>query len=397
LKVWTKMTARDFAGPAFLSIGFRPFFLGGASWAAAAMVIWIGMLAGWWLVVGDYGAVAWHAHEFLFGYIGAVMTGFLLTVVPNWTGRLPVRGRPLLALFLLWLAGRAALLFSDTIGVIPAVVVDSLFLLTLAAVALREVIAGRNWRNLKVVGIIGLLAATNILFHAEVIATGVADYAARAATALVLILIMLIGGRIIPSFTRNWLVKQGVARLPVPFGRFDAISIVVAAAALLSWVAAPDAVATGVALLVAGGVQTVRLARWAGAPTWREPLLLILHVGYAFVPIGFFAVGTAALRPDVIPPSGALHVWTAGGMVLMTLAVMTRATLGHTGRDLVAGGATCAIYLAAGVAMLTRVAAPAFPDASTPLLHLAAVAWILGFGLFAVWYGRMLVRPRVDA
>ena len=391
------MAARDYAGPAFLSIGFRPFFLGGAAWAAAAMVIWIGMLAGWWLVAGDYGAIAWHAHEFLFGYVGAVMTGFLLTVVPNWTGRLPVRGRPLLALFLLWLAGRAALLFSDTIGVILAAAVDSLFLLALAAVALREVFAGRNWRNLKVVAILGLFAATNILFHAEVIATGVADYAARAAIALVLILIMLIGGRIIPSFTRNWLVKQGVARLPVPFGRFDAISIVVAAAALLSWVAAPGAVATGVALLVAGAVQTVRLVRWAGAPTWREPLLLILHVGYAFVPIGFFAVGAAALGPDVIPPSGALHVWTAGGMVLMTLAVMTRATLGHTGRDLVAGGATCAIYLAAGVAMLTRVAAPALPDASTPLLHLAAAAWILGFGLFAVWYGQMLVRPRVDA
>jgi len=391
------MTARDYAGPAFLSIGFRPFFLGGAAWAATAMVIWIGMLAGWWLVAGDYGAVAWHAHEFLFGYIGAVMTGFLLTVVPNWTGRLPVRGRPLLALFLLWLAGRAALLFSDTIGVIPAAAVESLFLLTLAAVALREVFAGQNWRNLKVVAILGLFAATNILFHAEVIATGVADYAARAAIALVLVLIMLIGGRIIPSFTRNWLVKQSVARLPVPFGRYDAISIVVSAVALSSWIATPGAVATGVALLVAGAVQTLRLARWAGAPTWREPLLLILHVGYAFVPIGFFVVGAAAVGPDVIPPSGALHVWTAGGMVLMTLAVMTRATLGHTGRDLVAGGATCAIYLAAGVALLTRVAAPALPDASTPLLHLAAAAWIVGFGLYAVWYGQMLVRPRVDA
>jgi uncharacterized protein involved in response to NO len=390
------MAARDYTGPAFLSIGFRPFFLGGAAWAAAAMVIWIGLLAGWWLVAGDYGAVPWHAHEFLFGYVGAVMTGFLLTVVPNWTGRLPVRGRPLLALFLLWLAGRAALLFSDTIGVVPAAAVDSLFLLTLAAVALREVLAGRNWRNLKVVAILGLFAATNILFHAEVIATGVADHAARAAIALVLILITLIGGRIIPSFTRNWLVKQGVARLPVPFGRFDAIAIVVAAAALLSWVAVPGAVATGVALLAAGAVQTLRLVRWAGAPTWREPLLLVLHIGYALVPLGFFAVGAAVLQPDVIPPSGALHVWTAGGMVLMTLAVMTRATLGHTGRELVAGGATWAIYLAAGVAMLTRVAAPALPEASTPLLHLAAAAWILGFSLFAVWYGQMLVRARVD-
>lgn len=391
------MTARDYTGPAFLSIGLRPFFLGGAAWAAIAMILWVGTLAGWWLIAGDYGAIAWHAHEFLFGYVGAVMTGFLLTAIPNWTGRLPVRGAPLFGLFLVWAAGRAALLFSDTIGVVPAAAVDSLFLLVLAAVILREVVAGRNWRNLKVVIIVGLLAIANIGFHAEVVATGVADYAMRAGIALVMVLIILIGGRIVPSFTRNWLVKQGVSRLPEPFGRFDIASVAVAAAALLLWVAAPAAPVTGGALIAAGAVQTLRLLRWAGWSTWREPLVLILHAGYALVPIGFFAVGGAALWPDAVPPSGALHVWTAGGIVLMTLAVMTRASLGHTGRELAAGGMTCAIYLAAAAALLTRVAAPVFPDLSTSLLHLAAAAWILGFGGFALWYGAMLVRRRVDA
>jgi uncharacterized protein involved in response to NO len=389
------MTSRDYTGPAFLGFGFRPFFLGGAAWAAVAMVIWIGALAGWWEVAGDYGAAAWHAHEFLFGYVGAVMTGFLLTAIPNWTGRLPVCGRPLLALFLLWIGGRMALLLDGAIGVVPAAAIDGLFLVALAGMILREIVAGRNWRNLKVVALVTLLAAANIAFHAEVIATGVADRAARAGIALVLVLIVLIGGRIVPSFTRNWLVKRGAANLPAPFGPFDAASIAVAAAALVLWVAMPQAVATGMALLLAGAMQTVRLFRWAGWPSWREPLVFVLHAGYALIPLGFVAVGAATLWPGTVPPGGALHVWTAGGMVMMTLAVMTRATLGHTGRALQAGLVTIAIYLAALVAVTCRVAASMSSNASASLLELAAVAWVLAFAGFALCYGRMLVRPRL--
>lgn len=389
------MSARDYAGPAFLSAGFRPFFLGGAVWAATAMAVWVGALSGWWTVGGGYGAVAWHAHEFLFGYVGAAMTGFLLTAMPNWTGRLPVRGRPLLALFLLWAAGRVALLLTGTIGVVTATAIDSLYMLALSAFILREIVAGRNWRNLKVVALVSLLAIANVAFHIEVIVNGAPDYAARAGIALVLMLIILIGGRIVPSFTRNWLAKRNATRLPAPFGRFDAAAILISAAALVLWVAFPETEVTGAALLAAGGVQTVRLLRWAGLPSWREPLVLVLHVGYALAPIGFFAVGCAALWQDIVPPGAALHVWTTGGMVLMTLAVMTRATLGHTGRDLAAGAATCAIYAAALIAVAARVAAPILGDAHTPLLHVAALAWLVVFGGFAAWYGPMLVRPRV--
>jgi uncharacterized protein involved in response to NO len=145
----------------------------------------------------------------------------------------------------------------------------------------------------------------------------------------------------------------------------------------------------------AGAAQTVRLARWAGMPSWREPLVLVLHVGYALVPVGFFAVGGAALWPDAMPAGMVLHVWTTGGIVLMTLAVMTRATLGHTGRDLAAGVVTTAIYASALVALVARVSAPVFADAYEPLLHLAALAWFVVFGGFVVCYGPMLVRPRV--
>jgi uncharacterized protein involved in response to NO len=160
---------------ALLSYGFRPFFLGAALWAFVAMILWIGLVSGGWSFAGRYGAVAWHAHEFLFGYIAAVMTGFLLTAIPNWTGRFPLQGRPLLALFALWLAGRAAMLATDQIGNAAAAIIDCVYLVTLTAVATREIIAGRNWRNLRVVVLVGLTAAANILFQAEVLIRGAPD------------------------------------------------------------------------------------------------------------------------------------------------------------------------------------------------------------------------------
>jgi uncharacterized protein involved in response to NO len=338
--------------------------------------------------------VAWHAHEFLFGYVGAIVAGFLLTAIPNWTGRLPVRGGPLLALFLLWAAGRAALLASESIGVVIAAVVEGLFLPILALVVLREIVAGRNWRNLKTVVLVSLLAIVNIAFHTEVILGGAADYSFRAGIAVILGLIMLIGGRVVPSFTRNWLTRVGARRLPTPVGRFDNASILLAAIALATWVAMPDHPLTGAALLLAGAAQILRLSRWAGLPTWREPLVFVLHAGYAFVPLGFLLVGTSILWPAVIPATGALHAWTAGAIALMTLAVMTRATRGHTGEALTAGAATQFIYAAAAIAAVMRFLAPLMSDLSVPLLEISAAAWLAAFGGFVVCYGPMLARPR---
>ncbi len=380
-----------------LSYGFRPFFLGAALWACVAMVLWIGLLSGSWSFAKNYGAIAWHAHEFLFGYIGAVMTGFLLTAIPNWTGRFPLQGQPLLALFALWLAGRAAILATDAIGVTAAAVIDCAYLVTLTAVIAREIIAGRNWRNLRVAILVSLVALANIVFQAEVLFRGAPVYGLRLAVAAIVGLIMVVGGRITPSFTNNWLARQRSDKRPASLGRFDIVSIALAAAALVAWIVAPDWYGTAALLVVMAAAQTARLARWAGERTWREPILLVLHVGYAFVPLGAATLALSILWPDVVPASGALHAWTTGAMGTMTLAVMTRATLGHTGRDVASTAANVAIYAAILAAALVRVVAPLLPAVYFPLLWLAAACWLLAFGIFVVAYGPMLLRARLSA
>ncbi len=382
---------------AIFSYGFRPFFLGGAAWAAVAMVLWVGELSGAWSFAGSYGAVAWHAHALLFGYVSAIVAGFLLTTIPNWTGRLPVRGGPLMALFLLWLAGRVALLCVDRIGLVAAMAIDASFLIVFALVILREIVAGRNWRNLKTVLLVLMLAAANVGFHWEVLRTGAPDVAIRAGTAAIIGLIMLIGGRVTPSFTRNWLARQGAAHLPASFGRFDILALIVSGLALALWLFAPDAKSTGVILLTAGAIQAARLWRWAGLSARHEPLVLVLHLGYLFVPIGFVLVGVSILWPDVVPTTDALHAWTVGAVAMMTLAMMTRATLGHTGRDLVAGPLTRLIYGAILIAALCRLAAPFAPDVTMMLLSIAGLGWILGFAGFVLVFGPMLLRPRLTS
>ncbi len=386
--------ARGIAAIPLFSYGFRPFFLAAALWAALAMILWIGVVTGAWTIASDYGPGAWHAHELIFGYAGAAMTGFLLTAIPNWTGRLPVSGGPLLALFVLWLAGRVAMLLSDQLGTVPAAAIDSLFLLALGVIVVSEIVAGKNWRNLRTVGLVSALALVNIGFHAETILSGTPDYSLRTGIALIIGLIMLIGGRIVPSFTRNWLAQQGARRLPVPFGATDMRLIVAAAVGLVAWVIAPEAKVTGVLLLIAALAQGYRLSRWAGDLTWRQPFVFVLHLGYACVPLGFLLVGIAALWPQAIPPVDALHAWTVGAVALMTLAVMTRASLAHSGRPLAAGAGTTAIYLAALLAMLARLTVPLLPDLAMPLLDTAALAWIVAFAGFAVIYGPMLIGPR---
>jgi uncharacterized protein involved in response to NO len=379
---------------ALFSAGFRPFFLGGSLWAAGAMALWIALITGQITFAQSYGAVAWHAHEFLFGYVTASLAGFLLTAIPNWTGRLPVRGGPLLALFLIWVVGRAALLAVDVIGVVPAAVVDSLFLPCLGIVAMREIVAGGNWRNARIAVLVTLLALANIVFHAEVIVAGMPFYGLRGGIAVMVVIITVIGGRITPSFTHNWLAARGGEHLPVSFGRYDMAAVALGAIALILWIALPETAATGVLLLVAGVAHAIRLWRWAGRRTWREPLLVVLHIGYAFVPLGFFCVGVSVLWPALLPVDAAIHAWTAGAMGMMTLAVMTRASRGHLGYELTARPPTQAIYLAIGVAALARLAVPFAGSFTMPLLSLAGAAWIAAFLGFVALYGPKLLLPR---
>lgn len=377
-----------------LSYGFRPFFLGAALWAIAAMALWIALISGFVSFASNYGSVAWHAHEFLFGYVAAVLTGFLLTAIPNWTGRFPLQGGPLLALFLLWLAGRVAMLLTDQIGIAAAAAVDCIYLPAVAAVALREIVTGKNWRNLRVIVLVSLVAAANIVFQIEVLVRAAPDYGLRLGCAAIVGLIMLVGGRITPSFTNNFLARRKSDKLPAPLGRFDVASLALAALALISWIVAPYWAVSGMLLLVMAVAQAVRLARWAGERTWREPILLILHLGYAFVPLGALALGVSILWPALLPLTGSLHAWTTGAMGTMTLAVMTRATLGHTGRDVTTTPTTALIYGAILTAALARVAAPLLPSIYYETLIVAGLGWIIAFGAFVAVYGPMLLGGR---
>ncbi len=377
-----------------LSYGFRPFFLGAALWACIAMVLWIGLLSGWWSFAIGYGVIAWHAHEFLFGYIAAVMTGFLLTAIPNWTGRFPLQGKPLLGLVVLWLVGRVAMLATDQIGTGAAAIIDCAYLVTLSAVITREVVAGRNWRNLRVAVLVGLTAAANIVFQAEVLISAAPNYGLRLAVAAIVVLIMVVGGRVTPSFTSNWLTRQGSEKRPAPFDRLDTVTIAFAAVALVTWIAVPNWYGTAALLLIMAGAQAARLSRWAGMQAWREPILFVLHVGYAFVPLGALILSLSIIWPQRVPASGALHAWTTGAMGIMTLAIMTRATLGHTGRDVLSAPTTVAIYGAMLVAALSRIAAPLLPAIYYPMLLIAGIAWLLAFAIFLLVYGPMLVNAR---
>lgn len=384
---------RDYAGPALFSYGFRPFFLSAAIWAALAVVLWLPQYFGEAALPTAFAALDWHIHEMLYGYLAAVIAGFLLTAIPNWTGRLPVNGLPLAGLAALWLAGRIAVATSAIIGAAPAAVIDIAFLITLAAVALREIVAGKNWRNLRVLAVLTIAVLGNVAFHLEAIFWGNANYGTRLGIAAIVGLISLIGGRIVPSFTHNWLVRNNPGRLPRPFARFDALCLAFSGVALISWIVLPAHGATGALLAAAGILQATRLARWAGDRTLGERLVLVLHVAYGFVPLGFILVGLAVLWPDQWPVSAGLHAWLAGGAGLMTLAVMTRASRGHTGRPLVASAATQFIYLCAVLAALTRIAAAFTP--SLVLLYAAAIAWTAAFAGFALVYGPALCARRI--
>lgn len=380
--------------PAILSYGFRPFFFLGSFYAGLTILLWLPLFYGVLQINSLFAPVDWHVHEMLFGYLAAVMTGFLLTAIPNWTGRLPVQGAPLLVLVLLWLAGRIAVFCSGSIGWVAAGVIDCAFLLAVAAAAATEIVAGRNWRNLKVLIPVTVLLAANIVFHGEAHFYGISDLSRRLGIGAAILLIMIIGGRIIPSFTRNWLVRENPGRLPIPFNRFDAGAIGLSALALAAWTFLPERTGTGLVLMLAALANAWRMARWAGQRTVRDPLVLILHVAYAFVPLGFLLTGLAVLYPETLSPAAGIHAFSAGAIGAMTLAVMVRATLGHTGRALAAGKAGCFVFTAVVAAAAIRIAAALGVPGDWPI-HLAACAWAAAFLGFAALYGPMIMRPRI--
>jgi uncharacterized protein involved in response to NO len=380
--------------PTILTQGFRPFFLAAGLWAAAALAIWIVMFATGTAVPSRFDPLSWHIHEMLFGFVMAAIAGFLLTAIPNWTQRLPVSGGPLALLVGLWLLGRIACLVSALVSPWVAIAADLSFPVVLAGVVAREIVAGRNWRNLPLVAPVTVLGIASLLMHLE--ADGVAvpeGFGWRLGLATVIVLISVMAGRIVPSFTRNWLAKRRDADLPAAPGWIDRTALGVLHAGLFGWVFFPALRTVGLLLLIGAVLNLWRLLRWRGGATVAEPLLLVLHVGYAWLALGSALLGLSMLGVR-LPQSAAIHALTAGAIGTMILAVMTRVARGHTGRDLSADRLTGLIYILVTLAAIARVAAAFGADWTMPLLIASACLWIGAFGLFTVSYAPMLLLPR---
>lgn len=378
----------------FLRGGFRPFFFGAATWALIAIPLWLFVLASKISLPSHFDGVAWHRHEMLFGFVGAAISGFLLTAIPNWTGRLPIAGRSLLSLFALWASARLAVLSSSLIGTWPAAVLDVGFYVALAFLAGREVIMSKN-RNVPVVGLVALFGLADAADYAGAAGLIPANVGWRGAIALVIIMISVIGGRIVPSFTRNWMVKRKMTNgLPTQPQSLDLLVVASTTVALLFWVAFPDQHLTGAMLVLAAAAQALRLSRWGGIRTTPDPLVLVLHLGYVWVPIGLLLLGLSIAGLD-IPESAGVHALTAGGMTTMILAVMTRASLGHTARELKASPKTVAAYVCVTVGALLRVAASLGLGPYEIMLDTAGTFWALAPFLFLIVYRPILWSPRL--
>ncbi|MGH7073378.1 MAG: NnrS family protein [Stellaceae bacterium] len=392
------ISARDLAHPspipAFLTLGFRPFFFAAGFWAMAALALWIVMFATGAAIPSRFDPLAWHIHEMLFGFVMAAIAGFLLTAIPNWTGRLPVHGAPLALLAGLWLLGRIACLISALMPAWLAITADLSFPVVLVAVIVREIVGGRNRRNLPMVVPVVVLGIANLLMHLAANGVGVPrGLGWRLGLVATIILISVMAGRIVPSFTRNWLVKRRVSTLPIVPGWIDRAALGVLHAGLFGWAFFPDLRPIGALLLLGAALNLWRLLRWRGSATTAEPLLLILHIGYGWLVLGSALLGLAVLDARM-PLSAAIHALTAGAIGTMILAVMTRVTRGHTGRELSADGATRLIYVLVTLAAMTRVAAEFAADWMVPLLIVSAGLWIAAFGVFTLCYGPMLFLPR---
>jgi uncharacterized protein involved in response to NO len=387
---------------ALFSYGFRPFFLGVGVYALVVMGIWIAWLSmqmPGWAMFGS-SPFAWHAHEMIFGFAAAALAGFLLTAVPNWTGALPLSGAPLMFLFAVWLSGRMAMLAAGLLGPVTTAVIDLSFLPLLGVCAARQLFVKPAARNFMLLAILAAMLGANAAYHlgSNGILPGQELSGLRFALMLLVLLITIIGGRVIPAFTHNWLHLNSVsARMPQRLAWLDAAAVVgVALVAVLQLLPAPEWV-QGCIALFAALANAARLFLWHGARAWRAPIVLVLHVGYAWLVIGLLLMSSAAFRSG-LPSIAAEHAFGAGAVATMIMAIMTRASLGHTGRALVAPTAVVLAYGLLTLAAFLRVFGAGIGAAYyLEVLQVAGLAWMAAFGLFVAVYAPILVTPRLGA
>ena len=381
-------------GPTILQNSFRPFFIAAGFWATLAVPFWLLSYAGILVVPDNFDILLWHQHEMLYGFTSAAITGFILTAIPNWTGKLPIRGVHLGLLISLWILGRIGFLTTVTIGPLATAVFDLPFLIVLVLTITREIISGNNWRNIPVVILISVFALGNFLVHLQILnIIETAELGLRLSMFVLSVLVALIGGRIIPSFTRNWLVKINSRVLPNQMGVFDKIALIALVIFVIAQIAKPEHQATALLALFAGLLHSLRLMRWKGWMTFAEPLIWILHIAYAWLVIALVLIGLSGLS-DFVPYTSAIHALTVGAFSTMILAVMTRASLGHTNRVLKATTGTTTVFILITFAAILRVYEPFLNESNNLVIWISGIVWTAAFALFSILYFPILTQAR---
>ncbi|MBI1889487.1 MAG: NnrS family protein [Burkholderiales bacterium] len=370
-------------------LGFRPFYLLAAAFAAVAVPLWLLRLFGFVPSLSHIN-LAWHVHEMVFGFAIAVIIGFLYTAVRNWTGLQTPHGKHLAALAGLWLAGRFAMLVLPAAWAAP---IDLAFLPAAAWPIYRVLKKSGNRRNMFLVVLLGLLIFANAVFHAANTGLFTASSLAPLQAAILIIVMIetVIAGRVIPGFTANAVPSIK----PLTDKRRDQITFVVTAVTALAWIAGAPPILMASLALAAAVSQVLRLAGWKSYRTLAQPLLWILHVSYGWIPMGFAMLGLAAL--GIVSSSAAFHVLTIGSMAGLIIGMITRTALGHTGRRLTAGRCELLMYLLVQVGVLARLlAALNVASLQQAGLIVAAAAWSSAFLLYLIVYAPYLMAARVD-
>jgi uncharacterized protein involved in response to NO len=375
--------------------GFRPFFLLAAVFAVGIVPLWLAFVAGEARPSSYLEPTTWHAHEMIFGFAAAVLAGFLLTAVGNWTQRETAVGAPLLALAALWVAGRVAM---TAPGLLPRgadAALDLAFLPALGVTIARPLVATKNRRNFVMLAVLGALFAANLVVHLEALGYAGAGAGRRAclvAVDVVLVVVTIIAGRVFPMFTRNATGVASIRSRP----SLDAPAIAAMAGLTLVDAVSPESTGAAAFAALAGALAVARAVGWWTPRVAKHPLLWILHVGYAWIPLGL-ALRALAAWDGTVPRSVALHALTVGAIGSLTLGMMARVALGHTGRALVASKPTAWAFAALSAAAVVRVFAPLLaPGMYLGSLVVSGTLWTIAFVLFLVVYVPILTSPRVD-
>jgi len=379
----------------WLAKGFRPFFLLSALFAIGAVPLWLAVLRGQVLAPPYLAPATFHAHEMIYGYSGGVLAGFLLTAVGNWTKRETATGPALLALTLLWAAGRVAMLLSGALPPVATAVVDLSFLPALIFVLARPLVATDSRRNYVMLGVLGALWLTNLAIHGEALgwlAPGSGRRAVLTGLNVIVLVISIMAARIFPMFTKNATRAASIRSMP----RLDRASFGALLLATVLDVIVPARPVTAAVFGVAGVLMMARSWHWGGRLSGRDPLLWILHLGHGWLCLGLL-LRSAALFGLPAVASIATHALTVGAIGGLTLGMMARVSLGHTGRMIVASVPTAVAFVAINLAAFVRCLGPlAFPAHYMTVLVVSGTAWALSFAIFVVTHATILLRPRVD-